>query len=252
MRGSTHPTARIDAPAEALVGGTAEEIAVAGLENAGWGTLFGGSLGLASKFNVYLTGPNAGQLVYGGSSATMVAENTALRARVLRNIAEIRAGNVASNFEVHAAREALVRGIAATGRSAVPVRGVTSPSAYSTAFEMRLDASVLGKSRAVDFNRANAALDRALLADPQFASIMEELIPGVRQSVSSVGGRQTPVGWTWEHVPSNVADAEIGVMRLVPTYQHTPGSAWWRVIHPNPGAAGGYREWAIPVGAPRN
>jgi filamentous hemagglutinin len=78
------------------------------------------------------------------------------------------------------------------------------------------------------------------------------MIPGVRQSVSSVGGRQPPLGWTWEHVSSNLADGQIGIMRLVPIYQSTPGSAWWRVIHPNPGAAGGYSEWAIPAGAPPN
>lgn len=42
-----------------------------------------------------------------------------------------------------------------------------------------------------------------------------------------------------------------GVMRLVPSDQHTPGSPWWRILHPDPGAAGGYSEWAIPAGAPR-
>jgi len=43
-----------------------------------------------------------------------------------------------------------------------------------------------------------------------------------------------------------------GIIRLVPTAQHTPGSPWWRVLHPDAGAAGGYSEWAIPRGAPKN
>jgi len=136
--------------------------------------------------------------------------------------------------------------------NAASAASVTNPRAYSSAFEMRLPNSVLGKSRSVHFNRANAALHDALAADAQFAGMMDDLIPGVRQSVSSVGGRQNPIGWTWEHVHSSQAGGQIGTMRLVPTPQHTPGSPWWRVLHPQPGAAGGYSEWAIPRGAPPN
>jgi hypothetical protein len=39
-------------------------------------------------------------------------------------------------------------------------------------------------------------------------------------------------------------------MQLVPTWQHAPGSIWQRLLHP--GGVGGYSEWAIPRGAPRN
>jgi hypothetical protein len=127
-----------------------------------------------------------------------------------------------------------------------------NPSAYSAAYETELDPSVFGSSRKVHFNRANAALDKAMQADPRLAELMDELIPGVRESVSSVGGRKTPMGWTWEHASSSTAGGRMGVMRLVPTYQHTPGSPWWRVIHPDFSATGGYAEWAIPAGAPPN
>jgi hypothetical protein len=127
-----------------------------------------------------------------------------------------------------------------------------NPIAYSNAFEMQLDTIDLGRSRSVHFNRANAALDQALSTDSQFLEMMEDLIPEVRQSVSSVGGRQNPLDWTWEHVHSTQAQGRIGVMRLVPTLQHTPGSPWWRILHPQSGAAGGYSEWAIPRGAPKN
>ena len=114
-----------------------------------------------------------------------------------------------------------------------------NPGAYSVAYETELPPNVWGRSRDVHFNRANAALDRELAANPEFAASMEELIPGARQSVSSVGGRETPSGWTWEHASSTTANGRQGVMRLVPTPQHTPGSPWWRVLHPRPGCCGG-------------
>ncbi|MGX9457027.1 HNH endonuclease [Photobacterium damselae subsp. damselae] len=71
-------------------------------------------------------------------------------------------------------------------------------------------------------------------------------------SVSSIGGRAKPAGWTWEHASTSTAFGEQGIMRLVPTSQHTPGSDFWRVLHPDKGASGGYSEWAIPNGAPKN
>jgi filamentous hemagglutinin len=104
----------------------------------------------------------------------------------------------------------------------------------------------------VHFNRSNAALDNALKADADFANLMNDLIPNVQSSVSSVGGRTTPTGWTWEHASSTTASGQQGVMRLVPSSQHTPASPFWRVLHPDYGAAGGYSEWAIPNGAPKN
>ena len=127
-----------------------------------------------------------------------------------------------------------------------------NPSAYSVSFEMRLDPSDFGKSRSVHFNRANAALDDALQGDADFFNMMDELIPGVQSSVSSVGGRATPSGWTWEHTSTSTSFGERGVMRLVPSDQHTSGSPFWRVLHPDNGASGGYSEWAIPNGAPKN
>jgi filamentous hemagglutinin len=112
--------------------------------------------------------------------------------------------------------------------------------------------AVFGRRRSIHFNRANAALDDALQGDAQFAKMMEDLIPGVQASVSSVGGRAKPAGWTWEHASTSTAFGEQGIMRLVPTNQHTPGSDFWRVLHPDKGASGGYSEWAIPNGAPKN
>jgi hypothetical protein len=136
---------------------------------------------------------------------------------------------------------------ASSGRAAEP-----QPRAYSTAFEMQLPPEEFGQSREVHFNRANAALDRAMMADSEFAKTMEDLIPGCGASVCTFGGRRTPIGWTWEHASSSTADGRQGIMRLVPTSQHSPGSPFWRVLHPDEGAAGGYSEWAVPAGAPSN
>jgi hypothetical protein len=126
------------------------------------------------------------------------------------------------------------------------------PTAYSVAYEMQLDPADFGRSRTVHFNRANAALDKTLQSDQELAQAMDNLIPGVEKSVARKGGRETPEGWTWEHASTSVTGGPQGVMRLVPSEQHTPGSPWWRILHPDPGAAGGYSEWAIPAGAPAN
>ena len=132
----------------------------------------------------------------------------------------------------------------------VPTPPGPSGNQYSVAHEMQLDPGDLGRSRRVHFNRANASLDAALSADDSFAAAMDNLIPGVQDTVSSVGGRATPSGWTWHHVPSSAADGRMGVMQLVPTSQHAPGSIFQGALHPN--GAGGYSEWAIPAGAPPN
>ena len=120
-----------------------------------------------------------------------------------------------------------------------------SGNAYSVAYEMKLDASAFGRTDAVHFNRANAALDAALRGDSVFAAQMEQLSPGIAARVSSLGGRDNPFGFTWHHAQYP------GVMQLVPTIQHTPGSIFWRTLHPDAGAAGGYSIWAIPAGAPK-
>ena len=92
-----------------------------------------------------------------------------------------------------------------------------SGNQYSVAHEMQLDPADWGRRRTVHENRANASLDTALSADESYAAAIDDLIPGVHESVSSVGGRTNPSGWTWHHVPSSAADGRLGVMQLVPT-----------------------------------
>ncbi len=105
---------------------------------------------------------------------------------------------------------------------------------------MKLDPVDLGRSDSVHFNRANAALDAAIQSDPEFAAQMEQLSPGVSDSVSQVGGRQNPEGWVWHHA------TDPGTMQLVPIEQHAPGSIFQDVLHPN--GEGGYAIWARPAG----
>jgi RHS repeat-associated protein len=126
-----------------------------------------------------------------------------------------------------------------------PVR--KGPRAYSVAFEYELPRKDWGRSPSVHNNRANKALDQALRSDPAFAAGMGQLIPGVGQAVSRVGGRSTPSGWTWHHAHSSAVRGRLGVMQLVPKCQHCSGSPWQFLLHP--GGVGGYVEWAIPSGA---
>lgn len=136
--------------------------------------------------------------------------------------------------------------VAEAGPTASPEKAqpaTPSGNHYSVAYHMKLDPADWGRSDKVHFNRANAALDAAIQSDPHFAALMEELIPGVSNTVSRVNGRDTPDGWTWHHA------IEPGVMQLVPSEQHTAGSIFWDTFHP--GGVGGYALWARPAGAPQ-
>ena len=52
---------------------------------------------------------------------------------------------------------------------------------------------------------------------------------------TALAPRTPPPGWTWHH------EVEPGVLRLVPREQHTPGSAFWDLLHQ--GGRGGYSIW---------
>ncbi len=127
----------------------------------------------------------------------------------------------------------------ASGKNAAgqPCKCSNGPNAYTAAFEMRLKPGDYGKSRKTHFSRANEALDDAMQSDPDFAKMMESIIPGVGKAVSSKGGRKKPPHWTWQHEPMSNAGGRKGVLRLVPTFQHKPGSVWQSLLHPG-GKAG--------------
>ncbi|MFE3142892.1 RHS repeat-associated core domain-containing protein [Streptomyces scopuliridis] len=112
-----------------------------------------------------------------------------------------------------------------------------NPRGYTAVYEMQLNRTDFGQSRSVHFNRANAALDASIQADPALGRFLDQLSPEIATRVSSVGGRRTPAGFTWQHEPTSNAQGREGVMRLVPRYQHTSLSPWWDVLHP--GYSGG-------------
>lgn len=192
--------------------------------------------------SVVTSGPLAGAtygvvaLVSTPEDAVKVAQVASVTERVVGSIGLARAQADAQSTALAARIEA----------------GKAKPSSgYTVSFEVQLQPQDLGRSRTVHFGRANAALDRALRAEPELAKAMEALIPGVTAAVSSKGGRDNPPGHTWHHaVTEPKAGRPAGVMQLVPTDQHSSGSPFWGAMHPE--GRGGYSEWAIPAGAPPN
>ncbi|MDJ1114605.1 HNH endonuclease [Microbacterium dauci] len=116
-------------------------------------------------------------------------------------------------------------------------------SVYSVAYQMQLDPDDWARSRSVHFNRSNADLDAAMQADPDFRAAMEAMSPGISDRVTRPGGRQNPnpEDFIWHHAHPNTVGGQNGVMQLVPTYQHTPGSDFWSTLHP--GNRGGFAIW---------
>lgn len=144
-------------------------------------------------------------------------------------------------------------------------RPPTQPQQYSVAYAFRLNPNDFGKSRSVHFNRANRALAADdVVSDPSFAAMMEETSPGWAEMLAA---GETPDNWTWQHATTDQGarwlggsrGPEAGWLHLVPSNatvpslnQHVPGEPWWRLLHPLRWGAGGYSQWAVPSGAPKN
>jgi hypothetical protein len=150
-------------------------------------------------------------------------------------------------------RAAGLTSVLAAGVAAVIMtrNGSVKPKGYSVVYEMELSKADLGRRRGVHFNRANAALDAELAQSADYRALMEQHIPGLSEAVSSSGGRKDPPGHVWHHARSDAAQGRQGVMQLVPDDQHTSGSLWWGALHTGPNYGGGYQEWAVPNGAPK-
>jgi hypothetical protein len=119
---------------------------------------------------------------------------------------------------------------------------VDLPSAYSVAFEYQLAQDELGLSRPEHNQIANDALRE----ERSLNTMLAKLVPPPN------GWGRPPADWTWQHATIRQANGRIGVLQLVPRGQHTSGSPFWLLLHPLPGGRGGYAEWAIPAGAPKN
>jgi hypothetical protein len=121
---------------------------------------------------------------------------------------------------------------------------------------MQLDPADIPTDRQTHFRAANRHLADAMESDADFRALIESIAgPDIMKNIITRNGRGRPIspaGWIWQHATRSQANGQIGVMQLVPKVEHTPGSVWWRKLHPLKGAAGGYAEWAIPLGAKRN
>ncbi|MFC1429148.1 polymorphic toxin-type HINT domain-containing protein [Streptacidiphilus sp. N1-3] len=125
-------------------------------------------------------------------------------------------------------------------------------SCYTSVYKTKLDAADFWKSRGTHFRRANAALLNDIQSDPALAQHLADTVASALEDQLTRYPARAPKGWVWNHALTTQADGQAGVMELVPLSEHTPGSPWWRVLHPGMYGAGGYSEWAISAGAPRN
>ena len=134
--------------------------------------------------------------------------------------------------------EAEVAGIALGVALGGGPKGGGPPRAYSVAFEAKIEPTGFG-SRPAHFGAANEALLRGMAQDPGLAAGIRSLIPDFETSTLTPSGRVlgvSPPGWTWHHVPGRP-----GVLQLVPRIQHTNGSLFQPLLHPN--GIGGFAEW---------
>ncbi|MEU5942974.1 RHS repeat-associated core domain-containing protein [Micromonospora sp. NPDC047548] len=128
-----------------------------------------------------------------------------------------------------------------------------NPGCYTSVFQHQLDPADFGKSRPTHFRRANAALLKAMDDDPELEKLMKEIVsPDLRKQLTD-NPAASPYGWVWQHATIAQGRGVPGVMQLVPWSEHfNAKSPFWRILHPLPRYGGGYAEWAIPNGAPRN
>ena len=126
-----------------------------------------------------------------------------------------------------------------------------APKQYSVVFQYELPAAEWGTSSAQHMRSATEALHLELRAYPDYAVAMEQTFSGLTRAVAPGprGGFSAQIpGFTWQHATTAQGGAP-GVMQLVPRYQHTNPSPWWPLLHPD--GAGGFAEWAAPLGAKR-
>lgn len=112
---------------------------------------------------------------------------------------------------------------------------VAGPRVYSVAFQTAIPKLGAG-TRPAHFAAANEALLQEMRSSPQMAAAMEELGVQVPTNASGAAKGLSPQGWTWHHVPN-----QPGVLQLVPRAQHTAGSPFYMLMHPD--GRGGFFNW---------
>ncbi|WP_437576989.1 RHS repeat-associated core domain-containing protein [Sorangium sp. So ce887] len=123
---------------------------------------------------------------------------------------------------------------AAAERAAAGVAG-GGVRAYSVAYETTIPKFGAG-TRPAHFKAANEALLADMRASPELTQAMRGLSIEVPASASGAAQGLSPSGWTWHHVPESP-----GVLQLVPRGQHTAGSGFCELMHPE--SRGGFFLW---------
>lgn len=115
-------------------------------------------------------------------------------------------------------------------------QGVRTLGVYDVFHSYNLQLSDYTKSDPQQFCLANESLHKRFLADPNFANLMEEKYPGIKEHVSpgKQGGFSTtaPPGTTWHHSDSP------GVLELVDRNDH---KIYHKIYHPD--GSGGRKKW---------
>jgi RHS repeat-associated protein len=112
------------------------------------------------------------------------------------------------------------------------------PQGYSVAFEANIPKKGIGTYPS-HFTAANEQLLRAM-GDAGMATALKAVLGECFEgTILSRSGRvlpRSPDGWTWHHVPGKP-----GALQLVPRPQHTAGSLFYGIMHPD--GSGGMKEW---------
>lgn len=105
-------------------------------------------------------------------------------------------------------------------------------------FSCQLDSAHIRASNAVQFARANKALKKALLENPQ---LRQQFSPGVAKEILAGTGRKAPSGYVWHHDPQDTGKLELVDFDIHQKTHHAPGgkSIWGRA----PSAS--YYRWVI-------
>ncbi|KZN34617.1 hypothetical protein N475_19080, partial [Pseudoalteromonas luteoviolacea DSM 6061] len=140
---------------------------------------------------------------------------------------------------VYRVGENVVDSVEKVANNKVTKRG--NSSQYSVSFDTKLSKDMYpGRSDKAHFQQANQNLHQQMKADPEFASMMEALHPGITKGVQpgarGAYPRRAPTkDVTWHH------GVEPGNMQLVPRSQHNAPGAVQETLHPD--GLGGMSIW---------
>ncbi|AUX38230.1 MULTISPECIES: RHS repeat-associated core domain-containing protein [Sorangium] len=126
-------------------------------------------------------------------------------------------------------------GAAAEGSAIAAGAAPGGVRAYSVAYETTLPKFGAG-TRPAHFRAANQAILADMRASSELTQAMRGLSIEVPTSASGAAQGLSPSGWTWHHVPERP-----GVVQLVPRAQHTAGSGFYELMHPE--GRGGFFLW---------